>query len=371
MKILIVEDEQLVADDLRETLEYLGYSVVALVASGEDAIYNVESVQPDLVLMDIRLAGEMDGIEASVAIQSRFQVPVVYLTANADHATLERVKATHPFGYILKPFDERILATTIDIAVSRHQAEVQAQKALVAAQVQKQAAESQTQLKSQYLCMAAHEFSNPLAAIKLGTEILKHYGDQMPEQKKQNQIKRIESAMNTLTQLLEEILTLGQAESVKLQCNRVQMDVVSFCQELLAALQFAAPEQHILTFSTEGEHRAAYLDEKLLCHLLKNLISNAIKYSPNGGVVSLTLYWEKDTICFRVQDQGIGIPTEAQPKLFEPFLRASNVGKIPGTGLGLAIVKQCVELHEGKINVESAVGQGTTFVVRLPICSFA
>ena len=193
----------------------------------------------------------------------------------------------------------------------------------------------------------------------------------MPEQKKQNQIKRIESAMNTLTHLLEEILTLGQADLVKLQCNRAQMDVVSFCQELVAALQLVAPEQHSLTFSTEGEDRAACLDEKLLWHLLNNLISNAIKYSPNGGVVSLTLYWEKDTICFRVQDQGIGIPTEAQPKLFEPFLRASNVGKIPGTGLGLAIVKQCVELHEGQINVESAVGQGTTFIVRLPICSFA
>ena len=367
MRILIVEDEQLVADDLRETLEYLGYSVAALVASGEDAIHKVESVQPDLVLMDIRLAGEMDGIEASVAIQSRFQVPVIYLTANADRSTLERVKATQPFGYILKPFDERILATTIDIAVSRHQAEVDVQKALVAAQAQKQAAESQTQLKSQYLCMAAHEFSNPLAAIKLGTEILKYYGDQMPEQKKQNQIKRIESAMKTLTHLLEEILTLGQAESGKLECNPAQMDVVSFCQEQVAVMQLSAPEQHTLTFSTDSEHRVACLDEKLLWHLLNNLLSNAIKYSPAGGVVSLRLCWEEDTICFRVQDQGIGIPIEAQAKLFEPFHRAKNVGKIPGTGLGLAIVKQCVDLHGGKINVESAVGQGTTFVIRLPI----
>jgi CheY-like chemotaxis protein len=96
IKILIVEDEQLVADDLRETLEHLGYNVPALVASGEEAISIAETLQPDLVLMDIRLEGEMDGIEASLEIQSRFNLPVVYLTANADRATLERAKISQP-----------------------------------------------------------------------------------------------------------------------------------------------------------------------------------------------------------------------------------------------------------------------------------
>lgn len=96
IQILIVEDEQLVADDLRETLEYLGYGVPALVASGEEAILMAGILRPDLVLMDIRLEGKIDGIEASFAIQSRFGLPVVYLTANADRATLERAKASHP-----------------------------------------------------------------------------------------------------------------------------------------------------------------------------------------------------------------------------------------------------------------------------------
>lgn len=366
IKILIVEDEQLVADDLRETLEYLGYVVPALAATGEDAIVLVESLQPDLVLMDIRLAGEMDGVEASVAIQSRFHVPVVYLTANADRATLERVKATQPFGYIMKPFDEKILSTTIEIALSRHQAEVEVQKALSAAQADKQVAESQSELKSHYLYMAAHEFRNPLTTIRLGAEILKHYSSQMPEENKQTQINRIQSATDSLIYLLEDILTLGETESGKIECDPAQMDVVSFCQEQIEALQVTNPEQYTLTFSVHGDYRFACLDEKLLWHLLHNLLSNAIKYSPAGGVVSLTLFWEEDSICFEVKDQGLGIPEEAQAKLFEPFERARNVGKIPGTGLGLAIVKQCVDLHGGTISFESAVGQGTTFVVRLP-----
>jgi CheY-like chemotaxis protein len=96
VKILVVEDEQLVADDLSETLSSLGYEVSALASSAEEAIHHVEQLSPDVVLMDIRLPGAMDGVEAAAEIQSRFRVPVIYLTANADYVTLERVKATHP-----------------------------------------------------------------------------------------------------------------------------------------------------------------------------------------------------------------------------------------------------------------------------------
>ncbi len=367
IKILIVEDEQLVADDLRETLEYLGYAVLALVATGEEAILLVESLQPDLVLMDICLEGEMDGIEASHQILSRFHIPVVYLTANADKATLKRVKGSQPFGYILKPFDEMILATTIDIALGRHQAEVEVKKTLATVQIDKQAAESQIQLKSHYLYMAAHEFRNPLTTIQLGAEILKNYSHQMSEEKKQLHLQRIEYATENLNYLLEDILTLGKAESGKLECHPAPIDVVSFCQELLESLRWSLAEQYTLKFVVNTDYRIACLDEQLLWHLLNNLLTNAIKYSPLGGIVYLKLIWEDDTICFQVQDQGIGIPQPSLEKLFEPFQRANNVGNIPGTGLGLAIVKQCVDLHGGTIEIDSIVGQGTTFMIRLPI----
>jgi signal transduction histidine kinase len=367
IKILVVEDEQLVADDLRETLEFLGYLVPALVATGEEAIFSVESLQPDLVLMDIRLEGEMDGVEASLKIQSRFNIPVVYLTANADRATLERVKKTQPFGYILKPFDEKILSTTIEIALGRHQAEFEVQKALSAAKADQQMAESQSQMKSHYLYMAAHEFRNPLTTIRLGTEILKHHGDQMTAEKIQKHINRIQSATDSLIYLLNDILTLGQAECGSIQCHPTPIDVVTFCKEQVEALQLTAGEKYNLKFFVQGNQRIACLDEKILWHLLNNLLSNAIKYSPDGGRVTLTLFWEEDSICFEIQDKGIGIPKEAQVRLFEPFQRARNVGKIPGTGLGLAIVKHCIQMHKGIIFFESEVGQGTTFIVKLPL----
>ncbi|MBD2504378.1 hybrid sensor histidine kinase/response regulator [Anabaena azotica] len=367
IQILIVEDEQLVADDLRETLEHLGYDVPALVASGEEALSIAETLRPDLVLMDIRLEGEIDGIEASFEIQSRLNLPVVYLTANADRATLERAKASHPFGYILKPFDERILATTIEIALARHQTEVKVKEALIAATNSQQIAESNSEMKSQNLYMAAHEFRNPLTTIKLSAEMLKAYGENISEEKKQSYIHRIESATDSLTHLLDNILTLGRSEAENCVFNLTPIEVVSFCQEIAESLGSILKEQYEFSFITNTRNCIAYLDEQLAWHLLNNLLSNAVKYSPQGSVISLILTCDENTVCFQIKDQGIGIPLEFQEKLFEPFQRANNVAKIPGTGLGLAIVKRCVDLHQGTISVESIPGQGTNFVVTLPL----
>jgi PAS domain S-box-containing protein len=119
-KILVVEDERIVADDIRMSLERLGYDVPAVSVSGEDAINKAEKTHPDLVLMDIVLQGKMDGIEAASIIQSRFDMPVVYLTAYADDKTVDRAKITEPFGYILKPFEDRDLQTTIEMALHKH-----------------------------------------------------------------------------------------------------------------------------------------------------------------------------------------------------------------------------------------------------------
>ncbi|MFH1615943.1 MAG: histidine kinase dimerization/phosphoacceptor domain -containing protein [Planctomycetota bacterium] len=117
IKILVVEDESIVAKDLQNTLQNLGYKVPAVVSSGQAAIEAAEKHKPDLVLMDIVLKGKMDGIEAAEQIRSRFNIPVVYLTAYTDDKTLERAKITDPFGYIVKPFDDRQLKTVIEMAV--------------------------------------------------------------------------------------------------------------------------------------------------------------------------------------------------------------------------------------------------------------
>ena len=118
--ILIVEDEGIIARDIRQQLGELGYLVAGDSPTGEDAITLAGELKPDLVLMDIQLAGRMDGIEAAEAIRRRYGIPVVFLTAFAGAETLERAKPTEPFGYIIKPFDERYLHTVIEMALYKH-----------------------------------------------------------------------------------------------------------------------------------------------------------------------------------------------------------------------------------------------------------
>jgi CheY-like chemotaxis protein len=121
IKVLVVEDENIVALEIKSRLKKLGYIVPSVASTGEEAISRAEAFSPDLVLMDIMLKGNMDGIEAARQIREKMDIPIIYLTAYADGETLERAKVTAPYGYILKPFEENDLRTSIEIALFNHQ----------------------------------------------------------------------------------------------------------------------------------------------------------------------------------------------------------------------------------------------------------
>jgi PAS domain S-box-containing protein len=223
------------------------------------------------------------------------------------------------------------------------------------------------ELKSRIVTVVSHEYRTPLTTILSSAELLEHYGSKWTEEKKLLHLRRIQSTVHHLTQLVSDVLFLDKTEAGKVEFNPTFLDVVTFCGEIVEELQLTVGNKHKLIFVSQGECRLAYLDEKLLRQILTNLLSNAIKYSPESGTVHFALSCEPDKLVFRIQDEGIGIPKEDQQRLFESFQRASNVGTIPGTGLGLAIVKKCVGLHQGQITVESEVGVGTTFSVTLPL----
>lgn len=130
-QILIVEDEGIVAADIEERLIHLGYEVTATVSSGEEAIQKIPLLTPDLVLMDIILQGEKDGIETATEIRERFEIPVVFLTAHADEGTLKRAKVAEPFAYILKPFEEKELQTAVEMALYKHKMERERAKLVI------------------------------------------------------------------------------------------------------------------------------------------------------------------------------------------------------------------------------------------------
>jgi signal transduction histidine kinase len=360
-RVLIVEDESIIALDIQTSLRTAGYQVVSIAATAEEAINDTAHLQPDLVLMDIRLDGEMDGVETAEYIRQKWQLPIVFLTAHADENTLTRAKKSQPFGYILKPFDDRELITTIEIALSRHKAETAIQDAL-------EKEREMNELKSRFVSVVSHEFRNPLNTILFSTELLQRYRTQLTEQKKDIYLDRIQGSVKRMNQLLSDVLIVGETESGKLQFAPQPLDIVRFCQELVD--EFDLSEEQSVRFShsiSEDVNLLPYLDDRLLRHILTNLLSNAVKYSPAGELVDFKLSVDDRTATFWIQDHGIGIPKSDQASLFQSFHRASNVKAIPGTGLGLSIVKQCVDLHGGTITVESEENQGTLVIVTLPL----
>jgi signal transduction histidine kinase len=170
-----------------------------------------------------------------------------------------------------------------------------------------------------------------------------------------------------MTQLLEDILIIGQSEADCLDFQPTLVDVTCFCHDLIAQMRVSIGKKHVLDYTSHCPLLNAWLDEKLLRQILTNLLSNAIKYSPASSLIHIDLTCENAKVLLQVQDQGMGIPAEDLPRLFDSFHRAKNVGTIPGTGLGLAIVKHCVDVHGGEITVESHLGKGTTFQVALPL----
>lgn len=230
-----------------------------------------------------------------------------------------------------------------------------------------------SELRSSFLSLVSHEFRTPLTTILSSDQILEAYSHRLSDERKQNHHRRIQGAVDKMTQLLDEVLLIGKAEAGKLKFNPKPINLIGFCEDLVEGMQVVAnnqkPEgtpQHQLHFVSHGNCPNARMDEKLLGHILTNLLSNAIKYSPEGGAVQFDLTCRDSQAVFCIQDNGMGIPEDDLPQLFESFGRASNVGTIQGTGLGLAIVKKSVELHGGKIAVESTLGEGTTFTVTLP-----
>lgn len=221
------------------------------------------------------------------------------------------------------------------------------------------------ELKSRFVSMVSHEFRTPLTTILSSTELLEHYGHKSSEKEKLGFFHQIRTATQRMTQLLNDVLAINKAEAGKLEFKPSYLDLKKFCLALVEEMQINSENKYVISFSSQGQCTDTYIDQKLLLHILTNLLSNAIKYSPQNETIYFELDCRNEDAVFQVKDKGIGIPTEKQQRLFEPFHRGENVGNIPGTGLGLSIVKRLVELHKGSITVASQVGVGTTFTVRL------
>ncbi|TVQ53142.1 MAG: PAS domain-containing sensor histidine kinase [Spirulina sp. DLM2.Bin59] len=223
-------------------------------------------------------------------------------------------------------------------------------------------------LKSRFIAMTSHEFKNPLSSILMSVELLEEFALTWHPDKRLRHLQRIRQSTTQMNNLLEDILVIGKADTGKLEFHPQPLNLRQFCQDLVEELQFLAGESHEIILHLHGALAPQYdLDDKLLRHTFMNLLSNAVKYSPDCPRVDFRVGEVEGALIFEVEDHGIGVPEEDQPRLFESFHRSRNVREIKGTGLGLSIVKRAVELQGGKITFRSQVNVGTTFTVCLPL----
>lgn len=223
------------------------------------------------------------------------------------------------------------------------------------------------QLKSNFVSMVSHEFRTPLGVIMSSAEILETYLERLPPAERVEHLRSIQKNTRRMAELMEEVLLLGMAEAGRLEFKPASLDLAAFCSRIVREVLSGAEHKCEIEVNAQAGLLRATGDERLLSHIFSNLLNNAVKYSADGGRVRLDLQRQgREAVC-TVCDHGLGIPEQDMEWLFKPFHRGRNVGHLRGSGLGLTLVKRCVELHQGRVEVRSKLGEGTTVTVWLPL----
>ncbi len=221
------------------------------------------------------------------------------------------------------------------------------------------------ELKTNFISTVSHEFRTPLTTILSSADLLANYHKKWEEAKITGHYNKIQNAVQYMISMLDEVLVLSRSERGKIDFNPSSINLRDFSADIIEQIKIQALPNHNIIYDYKLRYQNIIADPKLLNHILSNLLTNSIKFSPSGGDITLLIEDENEFIKFTIKDNGIGIPREDINNLFEPFFRAQNTTGIKGTGLGLSIVKSYVELHKGKISLESEPGKGTKFFVRI------
>jgi PAS domain S-box-containing protein len=236
---------------------------------------------------------------------------------------------------------------------------------IIAQQVEMEKGKEINDLKSRFVSMASHEFRTPLSTILSSISLLSKYTSTEDQSKRDKHIDRIKSSVKTLTDILNEFLSLGRIEEGKVEMNPEIFDLVEFIHAVNNEMSVLLKPGQQFIFNHKGNTQT-YTDTNLLKHIMINLLSNAIKFSPENASITIDTEVTTTHTKIAITDKGIGIPAADQVHLFERFFRATNVTNIQGTGLGLHIVGRYVELLNGTINYNSEFENGSRFILNLP-----
>lgn len=221
-------------------------------------------------------------------------------------------------------------------------------------------------LRTNFFSMTSHQFRTPLSTILSSVELLTHYGSGWPEEKRLVHMRRIQDATNELTVLLNDVLELSRIEARKDELHIEPINLPLIVEKQVQRLAQVDDNRHLFDIQADGVGQFISSDRVAIERVVENLISNAVKFSPEGSMIRIKVGCRDDGAYLEIVDQGIGIPEDDQELLFQPFHRGGNVVDTPGSGIGLMIVQKSLELIQGEITIESQEGKGTAVKVRLP-----
>lgn len=379
--ILIVDDVPLNLQMLGGLLQSKGYEV-APASSGAIALEMAQTQTPDLILLDIQMP-EMDGFKVCKLLKENpltKEIPVIFLTAFVETEDIVRGFELGAVDYISKPFNSSELIARVNTHLSLKKATdllQETNKKLVLSNENLESLNAELKnanaMKNRMLSMVAHDLKNPLGGIQglvsflISDDRLTKYSDIVES------LDLMQKSSTSMLDLVKEIL-----DSAALEIGRIQLntDVVSIEDLVQAAVWQNKPsaeikdqQLHLTSVDTAQNYFMTKADSKRLSQVFDNLISNAIKYSPFSKPIEVTIKSYESNILVSVTDQGPGVSEEDKEKMFGYFQRlsAQPTGGESSSGIGLSIVKQIVELHNGKVWVESELGKGSTFIVSLPV----
>ncbi len=372
-KILVVEDDAVARLDIQAALERAGYAVVGIAVSGGEAIQQAETLQPDLVLMDIRLEGAMDGVEAANEIGRRFDIPIIFLTVYTDDETLNWAKVSGPFGYLLKPVDHAELKSAIEVGLYKHQMEGELKKA-------KAAAEAASRAKTSFLATISHELRTPMSGVLGMTELLLLSDLEDPYRENVQLIK--ESAMSLLS-VLNQIIDYSKLEASTLKIRELDFRIEDLVTGILSQYERTLSAKGVTLDYSMSPEVPGWMrgDSGKIRQVLGNLINNAVKFTASGRIlidISPAPKGERlgkahddkaMVVQVLVQDTGVGIPAEKLDSMFDSFTLAEDhlCHGSGGLGLGLAIANRLLSCMGGTIRCSSQEGQGSTFSFFIPL----
>jgi signal transduction histidine kinase len=367
-RIMIVEDERVLALDLAETLDELGYTVAGMASRGDEAIELARRLDPQLILMDVRLEGDLDGIATAETIRDEHDVPVVFLTAHADDDTLHRATSSDAAAYLVKPFKAPDLRCVIEIALHKHAADLRLrenERWLEQTLQQRTAALEATNRELEaFSYSVAHDLRAPLRGIDGFSQLLIERYSQRLDHEGLAYLNRVRAAASRMSQLIDALLSLAQVGRSDMQ--PLDLDFSQLVQSVTSELVAANPDRNVPMVIAPGMR--AHADPRLLRIVVANLLENAWKFTARRQRPAVEVGPVQNTALptYYVRDNGAGFDPAYASRLFGAFQRLHPDREFPGTGIGLAIVQRVIARHGGTVWADSRPDQGATFYFTLP-----